>query len=650
VWPYFSDDSFISLRYSQRLLEGKGLTWNDGERVEGYSNLLWVLGCAALGTFGMDLVAAARVLGAACVLGTFAVLLRAVPPTRLRYLPAACIGPLFLAASPQLQVWTCGGLEGPMVLLFVAWGSAAMLRVLDEATPSRRSLVATGVPFALLGLTRPDGPLWLAGCALVAVVYWTRAAGPRAAMVRAAWLCAVPAAALLLHTGFRLAWYGDWVPNTAHVKANWSAGRLADGVRYIWEGLCRLRAGVFLVVPAIWWSWSGRWPGADRVRRALWLLLVTSLLWCSYIVSIGGDHFLGWRHLFPPLAACALLGGVGLVVPAGSRSVVLCVSLLAYPLLGAFLLAMEASHDPHTADARTETWEWQGEVLGRALGRAYGPRRPLLACDAAGAVPYFSALPCLDMLGLNDRTIATRPSLEYVPKDMPLPPGHALGNGSYVMDRRPDLMLFGRPPCLPLAVFVSAYQFENDRRFLDGYRCAMVQLPPANLRSGEQVSMRTPLWIRLDGRAGVLHSAGGIEVPAVLFGSYRQPHPFHQYTAPQPGDDDYAAWTRDAAACASWYAGTPALAVPDAAGALWLELRDHAPAKLERIEVPAGTWRIATEPPGPVEASAVAKGAMVPMRDDGTFTWNGGPLDLACRVKDEAPLPQRLQRVVLQKP
>ena len=42
-WPFFSDDSFISLRYAARLLAGEGLTWTDGERVEGYSNLLWVL-------------------------------------------------------------------------------------------------------------------------------------------------------------------------------------------------------------------------------------------------------------------------------------------------------------------------------------------------------------------------------------------------------------------------------------------------------------------------------------------------------------------------------------------------------------------------------------------------------------------------------
>ena len=67
-WPFFSDDSFISLRYAERLLQGDGLTFTDGERVEGYSNLLWVLLTAGLGALGMDLVAAARLLGAGCTI------------------------------------------------------------------------------------------------------------------------------------------------------------------------------------------------------------------------------------------------------------------------------------------------------------------------------------------------------------------------------------------------------------------------------------------------------------------------------------------------------------------------------------------------------------------------------------------------------
>src|SRR5436189_992982 len=56
-WHYagwMDDDAFISFRYAQNLAEGNGLVFNPGERVEGYTNFLWVL-----------LLAAGDVLGAA---------------------------------------------------------------------------------------------------------------------------------------------------------------------------------------------------------------------------------------------------------------------------------------------------------------------------------------------------------------------------------------------------------------------------------------------------------------------------------------------------------------------------------------------------------------------------------------------------------
>src|SRR5689334_4151274 len=57
------DDAYISFRYARRLVQGLGLTWTDGPRVEGYSDLLWVLLVAALDPFGTDALPGARVLG-----------------------------------------------------------------------------------------------------------------------------------------------------------------------------------------------------------------------------------------------------------------------------------------------------------------------------------------------------------------------------------------------------------------------------------------------------------------------------------------------------------------------------------------------------------------------------------------------------------
>src|SRR5437764_1315440 len=43
---WITDDAYISFRYAGNLLHGRGLVFNAGERVEGYSNFLWTLWCA----------------------------------------------------------------------------------------------------------------------------------------------------------------------------------------------------------------------------------------------------------------------------------------------------------------------------------------------------------------------------------------------------------------------------------------------------------------------------------------------------------------------------------------------------------------------------------------------------------------------------
>ena len=40
---FIQDDAFISFRYAKNLIEGNGLVFNVGERVEGYTNFLWTI-------------------------------------------------------------------------------------------------------------------------------------------------------------------------------------------------------------------------------------------------------------------------------------------------------------------------------------------------------------------------------------------------------------------------------------------------------------------------------------------------------------------------------------------------------------------------------------------------------------------------------
>src|SRR5262245_59619807 len=69
VFYWVCDDAFISFRYARQLLDGHGLVFNVGERVEGYTNLLWVLEMALFGAVGVPMPAASVGLSVLATLG-----------------------------------------------------------------------------------------------------------------------------------------------------------------------------------------------------------------------------------------------------------------------------------------------------------------------------------------------------------------------------------------------------------------------------------------------------------------------------------------------------------------------------------------------------------------------------------------------------
>ncbi|MFN3241333.1 MAG: hypothetical protein ACE37K_07430 [Planctomycetota bacterium] len=637
-WPFFSDDSFISLRYSERLLHGDGLTWTDGEAVEGYSNLLWVVLTAALGALGLELVTAARVLGALCTVLALWSLAAALRPRDLRTAAVASLAPLLVAATQPVMIWSLAGLEGPLLLALLAWGFGGLLRRFGDRDARDRlrtgALLAAGVPFALACWTRPDGPLWALGAGVgIGVLALQR--GVVAAIGRAFWFGLPAVLAVLAQLAFRLAYYGDYVPNTAHVKAELDPASIGPGLRFVGDAL--------LAMPAL--SGAAATGAAlalllPRTRAFVVTLLLPVLAWLAYLAAIGGDHFPGLRLLHGVIAPMALLAALG--VHALPWPTVRAVVAIALAVGGAWLDASVARSDPRSRQARGEIWEWHGKALGEALGRAFAERQPRIAVDAAGALPYYSGLPALDMLGLCDRTIATTPFpawIETMRKEIPRPPGHMRGNGAYVMDRQPDLMVFQHAPGLPLPVFVSACEFEADPRFLEHYRLFLLDLHEPEILPGLRQPHLASIWVRVDGRAGIRRTPDAVTVPAYLFGSYRLGGPAIRKHQPPTGDPaaDRAALANLGRTAQFLTARSP-FAEPGDDGALQLVLAPRQVVTFA-LELPAGSW-LARSMPEHGGATADFEGA------ERITLAESGPATVTLRAGDASARPQR---VVLQR-
>ncbi len=163
LWPYWKwgwwiEDAAISFSFARNLAEGHGLVaFPGGERVEGYSNPLWVLMLAFWQLFGIDGFQSSRVmsipLAAGCIPLVYAIGSRLRPDRVGIGLIAAAL----LASDCIFGIWSASGLENPLFCLLLA---LAMWRTLVEGEEGGFPWAA--VAFVLLALTRPEGIVYAA--------------------------------------------------------------------------------------------------------------------------------------------------------------------------------------------------------------------------------------------------------------------------------------------------------------------------------------------------------------------------------------------------------------------------------------------------------------------------------------------------------
>lgn len=497
-WPYVCDDALITLRYAQRLLDGHGLTWTDGEPVEGYSNFLWLLLMAGMGALGLDLIVAARLVG---FLGMLAVPITAVVWFVRRHDRRQVVWPLvtgmgFFVLSGPVAIWSLGGLEQPLLAALLALSIPLTWRRLEERAATGPWLL--GGVLAGICLTRPDGPLFtVATVATFALGGWLRRS-PR--LWRDARLVAVlPVLAFLGQLAFRLAYYGELVPNTALIKIAPTAHYLATGIGYVAAGLS---SALPLALVSLFGLVVLLRNEESRLRGLHLLLLIAA--WLPYTAAIGGDIFPGHRHLILTLIPMSFAVVEGLRVAwAESDSRVPRAWLAAIPLLlGAH--AVLQWREPQNRKGRTDLWEWDGRELGLLLRDAFQASEPLLAVTSGGCLPYWSGLPCLDMLGLNDRFLAHNPPETFGTGTI----GHEHGNGAYVLERSPDVIAFDLGSFK--GTFRSGLELQRMPEFYEQYTPVRVQVPYA--RNG------TYLWFRKYGdRVGIRRTPNRLTIPGYLF-------------------------------------------------------------------------------------------------------------------------------------
>lgn len=419
-YDFFCDDAFIALRYAKNLSENGELAYNLGQRVEGFTSPLWVLLLAAAACAGVPLVTAAQILGGAAALLAFWALtlfwdeLEPNAPW-LVLVPAAA-----LAISVPFAAWTFGGLETPLFVATFTLSIALIAR--DSRLREVGSSWYAGIAVALCTLCRPEGATLIAIGSLA-----ISASSPRTWSLLGQRLLAWGAPIALLVGGyelFRLRYYGYPLPNTFYVKTS-GDGLWQRGLSYLgfagsefgWVVVCAmLLSFAYLLIRH---AWSSSEPSARGQRALIVCALIASIIHLLYVARVGGDFLDLYRFLTPLLP-----GALCCAVSAGARGLLGAKRARGFAVfgLGAYLVAYGghqrsmAQHATEIADdsraalhleplgwTRVYARRWAG--IGRFLAKI---RRAgdSTAVGAAGALPFHSELPNLDLFGLNDLEIA----------------------------------------------------------------------------------------------------------------------------------------------------------------------------------------------------------------------------------------------------
>jgi arabinofuranosyltransferase len=414
---YAVDDAFISFRHAENWANGFGPVFNPGERVDGYTNFLWVVLLTITSLARIDTFFIAHLMGlwfGMLSLGLAAWLAR-------RNLSAG--GGLALVLTLGLlalnPTYTRSMVEGLETALFTFLMLASMALAWGETRRDRPAFPWSGLAAGLLMLTRPDGLLFVPLIGLWGAWRSRRRGAGWPVILR--WAIGFLAIGGLLAGGW-FAWhylyYGALLPNTYYAKTDVDLmtrlARGADSGLKLWNlsgGV--LMAGVvvlgllFFAADAEWWA----------------LLLAVIAARVAFHLYSGGSVIGYLRFLtpaIPPLAALAAVSIAGIWQK--RRQVSLLAPVPAAALLGTLLVIQTGLPNVvrwYNISVQQMAGLTQGHIaLGKHLAEI-APPGASMAIQDAGAVPYYSGLPTIDIVGLNDAHIAHLPGDLYQKTDVP---------------------------------------------------------------------------------------------------------------------------------------------------------------------------------------------------------------------------------------
>ena len=342
---WLSDDAYITFRAVHNFANGYGPTWNIAERVQSFTNPLWMLLLSPLYWLTEEIFYTSLTFSVAIAFATAYLLVTYLSRTKTQ---ALCILSLMVCSKAFVD-YSTSGLENPLTHLLIAGFCILYIR---NPAPDDRKVFHLSLVTSLALVNRMDTGLIFAPVLLVLLL-------GRFDRSRLMWMI-VGMSPFMAWVAFSVIYYGFPFPNTAYAKLNTGIARvdlLAQGWSYVSHAF---QTDPLTPITILVGAAAGI---RDRILRPI---SAGALIYICYVVWIGGDFMAGRFLAAPFLCGLVIIGRSaplrfehGRYVLAG----VLLVGLLTprSPLRSGFDYGSVDTHkalDAGISDERAHYYEW----------------------------------------------------------------------------------------------------------------------------------------------------------------------------------------------------------------------------------------------------------------------------------------------------
>lgn len=498
---FIQDDAYISFRYVKNFVEGNGLVFNAGERVEGYTNFLWVVLLSAFALVKINIELISQILSVA--FGSLNIILVFLIAQSIKIIDETggkpvdektkkyfdLVPSVMTAFTGAYAFWAVSGMETSMFIFFLLLSIYFYLHPKDKKGINSR----LGISLLLASLTRPEGII-LAGFLYLHKFIWLAInrkgiENPKRLLTKTVLPeIAVFALPYLAYILFRFIYYGYFLPNTFYAKTGFSMVYIITGIDYVF-GFAKayLLYGIIALCPLLLLQ-------KKMARFEVTFLLGFVFLYSFYVVFVGGDVLQLYRFMLPVLPLFFILWSLFLyslilLIPREKKIfnltayflIAVSVGIAMYNYLGAKneIERIQVLEINLVEKMRIQAKWFEDEQLETG-------KNVTVALSTIGAFSYFSNTTVIDLLGLTDSNIAHNPvEQKEISGDSSVGWKERHYNAAYILKRKPDFILFSTGQ-KPSAFAERALFAEED--FFKYYYIQYIYLP--DLKAGLVVYTR----------------------------------------------------------------------------------------------------------------------------------------------------------------